>query len=63
MRVVRRSGGGRGLCGGPGKEWVVLVELCRTGTRLLGERWLKLLFLEELTSGALRTTVWLVHFT
>ena len=49
--------GDAGCVGGQEKKWVVLVELCRTGTRLLGERWLKLLFLEELTSGALRTTV------
>ena len=38
--------GDAGCVGGQEKEWVVLVEICRTGTRLLGERWLKLLFLE-----------------
>ena len=46
--------GDAGCVRGQGKEWMALVELCRTGTRLLGERGLNLLFLEELTSGALR---------
>ena len=55
--------GDAGRVGGQEKEWMVLVELRRTGTSLLGERGLKLLFLEEPASRALRTTMWLVHFT